>query len=157
MKSNLNSKEIGMRCLKTTVLCLFFALSILTQNAKASDEHQSLFVNLTSDEINRAAMAINLSTRILQQKKIPVTIFLNVEGVRLVDKDGIEHKHATGKSLREMLTEFMAAGGRVLACPMCMKNVGGLEKEDLLTGVEVGGSDTTWPALFDEGVTVLSY
>jgi predicted peroxiredoxin len=157
MQSNLNSKETGMRSLKTAVLCMIFVLSFLAQHAGASEEQQSLFVNLTSDEINRAAMAINLSTRILEQKKIPVTIFLNVEGVRLVDKNGTEHKHATGKSLKGMLVDFIAAGGRVLACPMCMKNVGGLEKEDLLAGVEVGGSDTTWPALFEEGVTVLSY
>lgn len=138
-------------------LCLIFVLGMFVQSSLASEGEKSLFVNLTSNEINRAAMAINISTRVLRQKKIPVTIFLNVDGVRLVDKDGAEHKHASGKSLKHMLTEFIDAGGTVLACPMCMKNVGGLTKDDLLAGVVVGGSDTTWPALFKDGVTVLSY
>jgi sulfur relay (sulfurtransferase) complex TusBCD TusD component (DsrE family) len=48
--------------------------------------NKSLFVNLTSNEMNRAAMAINFSTRIRTQKQIPVTIFLNVDGVRLVNR-----------------------------------------------------------------------
>lgn len=38
-----------------------------------------------------------------------------------------------------------------------MKNVGGLTVNDLATSEKVGGSDTTCPALFEEGVTVLSY
>jgi hypothetical protein len=59
--------------------------------------------------------------------------------------------------LKEMLAAFMNAGGRVLVCPMCMGNVGGLSKDDLIAGVEVGGPDTTWPALFAEDTTVLSY
>lgn len=51
----------------------------------------------------------------------------------------------------------MGAGGKVLACPMCMKNVGGMKKADLLEGVVVGGSTVTWPALFAENTTVLNY
>lgn len=100
-------------------------------------------------------MAIGFSTKVLTQKKIPVTIFLNVEGARIADKNIPEHKHANGKSLKEMLAAFMSAGGQVIVCPMCMKNVGGLGKEDLIPGVTVGGPDVTWPALFAEGTTVL--
>ena len=107
--------------------------------------------------MNRAAMAINFSTRIRTQKQIPVTIFLNVDGVRLVNRHIPSSTHVSGKTLQEMLVVFMAAGGKVLACPMCMKNVGGMKKADLLEGVVVGGSDVTWPALFAEDTTVLSY
>lgn len=56
--------------------------------------------------------------------------------------------------MKETLAGVMQASGRVLVCPMCMKNVGGLGKDDLIDGVEVGG---TIPALFANGVTVLSY
>lgn len=60
---------------------------MLASNAAFSAVNgQKLFVNLTSDEMNRAAMAIGFSSKVLQEKKIPVTIFLNVEGVRLADK-----------------------------------------------------------------------
>lgn len=134
------------------VLILFGAGSSI-----AGEANQSLFVNLTSNEMNRAAMAINFSTRIRTQKKIPVTIFLNVDGVRLVNRNIPGSTHVSGKTLQEMLTSFMASGGKVLACPMCMKNVGGITKADLLEGVVVGGSDVTWPALFAENTTVLNY
>ena len=137
------------------ISAFFVLFLVLASNAVFSaDSNQKLFVNLTSDEMNRASMAIGFSTKILQEKKIPVTIFLNVEGVRLADKSIPEHKHANGKSLKEMLAGFMKAGGRVLVCPMCMENVGGLSKDDLIEGVEVGG---TGPVLFADGTTVLSY
>lgn len=129
----------------------------LTSTVFATDNNQKLFVNLTSDEINRAAMAIMFSTKVLTQKKIPVTLFLNIEAVRIVDKNIPEHKHVSGNSLKEMLASFMKAGGRVLVCPMCMKNVGGLSAKDLIKEVEVGGPNKTWPALFADNTTVLSY
>jgi len=134
----------------------FFVLFLmLASNAAfSSDDNQRLFVNLTSDEMNRAAMAIGFSTKMLQENKVPVTIFLNVEGVRIADKSIPGHKHANGKSLKEMLAGFMKAGGSVIVCPMCMKNVGGLTKDDLIDGVKVGG---TWAAMSAENTIVLSY
>jgi predicted peroxiredoxin len=120
-------------------------------------DDEKLFVSLTSDEINRAAMAIMFSHKVLTERKIPVTIFLNVEGVRLADSSIPQAKHPSGKSPSEMLTGFMADGGTVLICPMCMKNVGGIAPEQLLEGVKVGKPDVTWPALFAEGTRILSY
>ncbi|MCK9260607.1 MAG: DsrE family protein [Azoarcus sp.] len=143
---------------RKSILTLFaFIFMVFSQSLFAADAGQRLFVNLTSSELNRAAMAIGFSTKVLTEKKIPVTIFLNVEGVRIADKSIPENKYVNGKSLKEMLSSFMGAGGRVIVCPMCMENVGGLLKEDLIPGVEVGGTDVTWPALFDKGTTVLSY
>ncbi len=136
-------------------LVLFMVLA--SNMAFSADSGQKLFINLTSDEINRAAMAIAFSTKILQEKKIPVTIFLNVEGVRIADKNIPENKYANGKSLKEMLASFIKAGGRVIICPMCLKNVGGLSKDDLIDDVEIGEPDVTWPALFAEDTTVMSY
>jgi predicted peroxiredoxin len=136
---------------------IFFLILGGTTSAIGAEAQKSLFVNLTSNEMNRAAMAINFATRIRTQKKIPVTIFLNVDGVRVVNRHIPVNIHVSGKTLQGMLTAFMEAGGKVLACPMCMQNVGGMKKQDLLEGVVVGGSDVTWPALFADGTTVLSY
>ena len=118
----------------------------------AADDDDKLFINLTTDEARRAAMAIGFATKVREEKKIPVTIFLNVEGVRLADKN-IAH---CGTS-QDMLKEFIRDGGRVIICPMCMQNVGRMDKDDLISGVEMGGPEVTWPALFDDDVTVLSY
>jgi predicted peroxiredoxin len=143
--------------IKNMYAFLVVVLLLASNTAYSADAGQKLFVNLSSDDINRAAMAIGFSTKVRQQKKIPVTIFLNVEGVRIADKNIPGHKHANGKSLKEMLGIFIKAGGQVVICPMCMKHVGGLKKEDLVDGVKIGGPDVTWPALFAEGTTVLSY
>jgi predicted peroxiredoxin len=156
--TQLQSKEVIMGIKKLGVWIFVFSLILVgTGSAIGAEGKKSLFVNLTSNEMNRAAMAINFSTRILTQKKIPVTVFLNVDGVRVVNRHIPGNIHVSGQTLQQMLTAFMAAGGKVLACPMCMKNVGGMKAEDLLDGVVIGGSDVTWPALFEEGTTVLSY
>lgn len=149
--------EKSMRYIKHTLFIVALFGAILSANPALADDGQKMFVNLSSDELNRAAMAIGFSTNVLQKKKIPVTLFLNVDGVRIADKAIPEHRHANGKSLKEMLSDFMSAGGRVIVCPMCMNNVGGMTHADLIPGVEVGGPDVTWPALFAPGTTVLSY
>jgi len=145
---------------RRTTVGLISALTLFllaSTHLLASDSRQSLFVNLTSDNLDRAAMAINFSTRVRQEKNIQVTLFLNVEGVRIADKRIPEKKHANGQSLKQMLNKFIQSGGKVIVCPMCMKNVAGMSKSDLVSGVVVGGSDITWPALFAENTTVLSY
>lgn len=131
---------------------MFPLLLLLCAVFPASADQDKLFVNLTTDEARRAAMAIGFATKVRQEKKIPVTIFLNVEGVRLADKN-IAHCGAS----QELLKEFMRDGGRVIICPMCMQSVGGMDKDDVISGVEIGGPEVTWPALFDDDVKVLSY
>jgi predicted peroxiredoxin len=138
------------------LLILLMAGAAIAQDDD-QDDQPSLFVNLTSDEMNRAAMAISFSTRVRTEKQIPVTIFLNVEGARLADTGLPPHRHVSGQTLQEMLTDFMAAGGQVIVCPMCLKNVAGITAAAVLEGIAVGSSEVTWPPLFADDVTVLSY
>lgn len=137
---------------KCRLLSMFPLWLLLCAVFPAAADQDKLFVNLTTDEARRVAMAVGFATKVREEKKIPVTIFLNVEGVRLADKN-IAHCGAS----QELLKEFMRSGGRVIVCPMCMQNVGGMDKDDLISGVEIGGPEVTWPALFDDDVTVLSY
>ncbi len=110
------------------------------------------FINLTSAVAARASMAIGFGTRVLEQKKMPVTVFLNVEGLRLANKN-----IAQCKASQEVLRAFMQFGGRVIICPMCMQKVAGMDKHDLISGVELRGPEITWPELFADNLTVLSY
>jgi predicted peroxiredoxin len=119
--------------------------------------NQGLFVNLTSNELDRAAMAIFIAQKALTEKGAEVTIFLNVDGVRLADKRLPSPTHPSGATLHEMLQTFMKAGGRVYACPMCMQNVGGMHEADLLEGIQAATMDGVWSALFAKDVRVLSY
>lgn len=56
-----------MKAFRMGAWLLMFIL-ICGSSARGSDKDQSLFVNLISNEMNRAAMAINFSTRICTQK-----------------------------------------------------------------------------------------
>jgi predicted peroxiredoxin len=120
----------------------------------AMSDQRSVWVNLTSDDTKRAAMAVSLAHSVMKRKETPVTIFLNVDGVRLADRNIPQHLHPNGKSVQEMLQAFMKDGGKVLICPMCMKNVAGMDEMDLIDGVEQGGPQN---ALVSDGVTFISY
>jgi sulfur relay (sulfurtransferase) complex TusBCD TusD component (DsrE family) len=150
-----------MRRSIAVVLVLLAVLLPLAQPVLAQEDDESgarsLFINLTSDEVNRARMAITLAHRVLTEKKIPVTIWLNVEGVRLLDSRLSPPRYGDGKSTMEELKAFMHDGGTVMVCPMCMKNVGGLAPEDLPKGVILSEMEVFWQKAFAHGVTVLSY
>ena len=138
-------------------LLVFAALLSLLIALPASASGKKLFVNVTTDDTNTSAMAVGMATMILEKNKIPVTIFLNVDAVRLADKSIPQNKYANGKTVTEMLAGFMKAGGKVIVCPMCMKNVGGMDKNDLIPGVVMGGPTVTFPALLADDTTVISY
>jgi predicted peroxiredoxin len=143
-----------MKHLLLVVLVLSLCAPVLVAQPKVK---QSLFINLTSDNLDRASMAITLAHRVLKEKKIPVTIWLNVEAVRLVNKDARQNMYSDARTPLEKLQAFMREGGRVMICPMCMRNLGGMEVKDLPEGVIVSEMDLWWDALYAEGARVLSY
>lgn len=120
----------------------------------SADVEKKLFVSLTTDNLDRAAMAVGISTKVLSTKKMPVTIFLSAQGVRWADKNIPQNRYVNGKTIPEMLQGFIKSGGQVIICKMCMKNVGGLKKEEVIDGVKFTG---TLNALFADNTTVLSY
>jgi predicted peroxiredoxin len=142
--------------MKKTLAVLLFALMTfgLVTGALAEDSEQKFFVSLTSDNMDRAAMAVAISSKVLSSRKIPVTIFLSAQGVRWADKTIPQNKYVNGKTVPEMLQEFMKAGGQVIICKMCMENVGGIKEEEVINGVKFSGALS---ALFADNTTVLSY
>ena len=130
---------------------IFFGMNTI---ALSAENDKKLFVSLTSDDLDRAAMAVGISNKVLSSEKIPVTIFLSAQGVRWADKNIPQNRYVNGKTIPEMLQAFMKSGGQVIICKMCMKNVGGLKKEEVIEGIKFSG---TLPALFADNTTVLSY
>jgi predicted peroxiredoxin len=120
----------------------------------ADEDDKKLFVNLISDDLDRAAMAVSISNKVLSTGDITVTIFLSAQGVRWVDKNIPQNRYVNGKTIPEMLQGFMKSGGQVIVCKMCMKNVGGIKKEEVIDGVKFTG---TLSALFADNTTVLTY
>ena len=142
-----------MRKILLLVLFTFVSFGISSTGFSAELE-KKLFVRLTTDDLDRAAMAVGISSKVLSTEKIPVTIFLSAQGVRWVDKNIPQNRYANGKTIPEMMREFMKSGGKIIICKMCMKNVGGLKKEEVIGGIQFSG---TLSALFADNTTVLSY
>jgi sulfur relay (sulfurtransferase) complex TusBCD TusD component (DsrE family) len=118
---------------------------------------EALLINLTSHETSRAAMAVFFAHSMMTEKGICAVLFLNVDGVRLANQKLPGNKYVDGETVQQKLAAFMKAGGRVYACPMCMKNVGGMEPADLLPGVEVATVENIHRELYEFDTRVLSY
>lgn len=114
-------------------LCLA-VVAFLPQQARAG-EIKRVVTSITTDDVNRAAMAIKFTQSIMKQKNVEGVLFFNVYGVKLVNSKMPSPMYRNGESITVMLTDFMKAGGKVIACPMCMKNVGNMTNAELVPGV----------------------
>ncbi|MBK8510117.1 MAG: DsrE family protein [Candidatus Competibacter sp.] len=110
-----------------------------------------LFVNMTTDEPHRANMAITFGKAQLERGH-PLTIFLNDKGVFV----GAKAQAAKYGEHQKMLGALIEKGATVIACPMCMKHYG-IEREDLLPGVQVGKPELTGGALFKDNSKTMSW
>lgn len=142
-----------MKKIVSLILLTFLCFGVNSAGL-ADEDDKKLFVSLISDDLDRAAMAVSISNKVLSTGDIPVTIFLSAQGVRWADKNIPQNRYVNGKTIPEMLQEFMKSGGQVILCKMCMENVGGIKKEDVIDGVKFKG---TLSALFADNTTVLTY
>src|SRR5919112_2444719 len=80
-----------------------------------------LVYHLSSDEPWRATVAISDATTMLQSGH-NVTLLLSIEGVQI----GVKHPHAyLGLDmLTRNVTKFMANGGNVIICEVCLRIAG---------------------------------
>jgi len=149
--------------IKSLFAALFVAAATLApvQPAQAEDGKMGLFVNLTTDDTWAAAKAISFAhQKALKGGHAPVAIWLNVRGVYLADKKRPSHVHGlmaeSGKSIQNMLTDFMADGGQVIMCGVCSK-AAGLTKEDYIDGVVMGKWPLVESLLFDPNIKTLAW
>jgi len=86
-----------------------------------------------------------------------VTMFLISSGIDLVRKGGVEHARMNpfDPPLKELVEDFLAKGGKFIACPPCAK-VRGYGPEQLLDGVEIAGS-AALHAILKQGATTLCF
>ncbi len=142
------------RRLFQSMVLVAVTLATLAGSAHAKE---ALVINLTQNETSRAAMAVFLAEAMMTEKDLHTAIFLNVDGVRLADKNLPGNKYVDGQTVQEKLQSFMKAGGKVYVCPMCMKNVGGMDEADLIAGAEVATVEALYDALYEYDTRVLSY
>jgi predicted peroxiredoxin len=132
-----------------SLLSLFVALMI--PGLSVAGANDPLFINMTSDDGHRATMAIGFGVK---QHALghPLTIFLNDTGVHVASKAN-SGKYA---EQQKALTDAMAKGATVIACPLCMKHYG-VKETDLLPGIQVGKPELTGGALFKDNTKTLTW
>ncbi len=112
-----------------------------------ADNDDPLFVNLTTDEIHRARMALLFASR-QQELGRPIVVFLNDRGVLL----GSTKNRDKFKEHQQVLAAMIDKGADVLVCPMCMEHHG-VDKADLSPGLKLSNPKIVGEALFDDDDT----
>ena len=84
-------------------------------------------------------------------------MFLTKEAVRLVT-DGFAHGVACDgcPSLESLVARYQAAGGRYMACGVCVESKK-VDASTFIPGAEVGGTIPMWNWIGDEGAVTFSY
>lgn len=130
------------------------ALAQTTENAA---EPGGLFVNLTTDDTWTANMAISLAHNAVRGGYQPVTIFLNVRGVYLADRERLPATEGNSDlNIHQKLQAFIEDGGSLIACPSCAREAG-LTQEDFIEGVVLGETGGALPLLFAPNTVTISY
>lgn len=87
---------------------------------------------------------------------LKVCAFLTSSAVDLVRKRAVDTTHVQPLDpLKALITDFMARGGTVIACPPCVK-ARGYTQEDLIDGVTIAGASVIHER-FKAGAASLSF
>lgn len=99
----------------------------LVAQSQTRGEGQSIIIHLThsTDDLHAAFMALKLGTN-LQKRGAQVMLVLTLEGVRIASKNQpLDLRWGGGPmTLAQMYDDFVAAGGKVMVCPVCAEAVG---------------------------------
>lgn len=121
-----------------------------------TEQQAELIINLTSnvkEAPESSLMALHFALK-ARENDIPVTVFLNVQGVHLsstASRDIVFND----ENLQDIIRQITETGGKVVACPMCMK-VQGISEEELMEGVQVSSPGLMMQKL-RENPTVFTY
>lgn len=145
----------------TSILCAGLAMALLSGGgiaAPTDTARQPVVVHLSkfTNDLHAPFMAVKLATA-MQEKGAQVTMFVDLEGVRLVDKRqplDLTWGHAS-VPLGTLYEKFVAAGGEVWVCPHCA-HAAGIHAEDLRTGAQIA-EEGAIPVLLLQAEKVLDY
>lgn len=135
----------------TLALALAIAFSVTQPMPAVAGETDPLFINTTTDDGHRATMALMFASK-QQERKHPVTVFLNDKGVLLAAKV----RAKKNKAQQDLIAGIIKAGGSVYVCPNCLKHYG-LAETALIEGVKLGNPDLLGAALFKDNTKTLTW
>ena len=123
------------------VFAVGFSLMNSTLSSEAGNEaKEGVFIHIKSgpDEGHSVLMALQMAKIMCESKD--VLVYVDVDGVSVLAKDGPDLKMEPFGSSRAAIGELISKGVTVMACPGCMK-AKGVDKEDLMEGVQVAQKD----------------
>jgi predicted peroxiredoxin len=99
-----------------------------------SSSNHPIVYHLSSDEPWRATVAISDATTMLKLHN-NVTLLLSIEGVQI----GVKHPHhyLGLDMLARNVTNFIAEGGNVIICEVCLR-IAGYNNSDIIDGAIIG-------------------
>ena len=115
-------------------------------------------VNLSTglEDAERVTVAFLMAVGAAEQGR-QTMMFLSKEAVRLAVPGVAVGTACDGcPPLPELLDRYERAGGRYMACPICV-NSKKLDSGTLIAGAEVGGTVPLWQWIGDEGATTFSF
>jgi len=134
------------------VLLLGLCAPVPAQEAKKPP----LFINMTTGDSWRGWMGLHFADSTLRMGH-PVTVFLNLEAVKLAAKAGEQEKRPSMQRLpRDIIADFIRNGGVVLMCGPCMQEFG-LKLDDLVPGVQMGRPGLTQGYIFAPDARTLTW
>jgi len=121
-----------------------------------SEKKQLVIVVTRGFDDERSSVALSIANSGINSG-LEVTMFLVSSAVDLVRKGAtvIAQMNPLDPPLGEMLDNFIASGGQILACPPCAK-VRGYGQNDLLDEVQIVGSPAMH-ALIGNGAATLTF
>lgn len=129
-----------------TLAALISTASLAHAEDGPFDDH--VFVSITSPDINQVGMMMEMANAALKTDR-QSTVVLGADGFRNALREGPQNVFAgRDKTPRQMLTEYMEAGGKVHVCGLCL-NMYGIEKSDLIDGVELTNGGKVLDAMFE--------
>jgi predicted peroxiredoxin len=148
-----------MKLIKTflpALLTSFLVFAPLHSVYSADAVAQKVLIKMDhgTDDLHSAFMALKIG-KMLADKKQDVTLFLNLEAVRLVDENQ-PMDLAWGMSdmtVAKIFNAYVKAGGKVLVCPHCAK-VAGVKK--LRNGARIA-TESEVAQIFIDADKVITY
>ena len=146
-----------MKLLKKTSVIFMLCLMTLSGTAMA-DDADGLFIELSSSELFKVRRAFQVGTMVKTMRKVPVTVNISLGATRYIDSNFPIAKMAKlrGESVHDLMNKFLKAGGEIFVCPMCLAG-NGVDKKDMIKGIEVGDPQKTLSRMMDDDVKLLSY
>lgn len=114
----------------------------LVPAAQAQQKQSIVVVNLKqgSNDLRAAVMAMELAVSLVE-KGATVTIYANLEGVRLFDARQPDLRcGANDTTVAELYKRFVAGGGQVIVCPLCAE-AAGIGADNLREGATLATMD----------------